>query len=172
MKWFSHRIFAVGMAAVYKFDPIGIALAYAGSTVPDSIDFFQVKMGASFNRIHRKHSHAWVWYAIILFVLYGYAYPYLLPYLPKKYITIDTIQEYILAFFFGIFSHIFLDMLTITGVPRFVNPNKKIAIKLVTTNRISETIFTFCFFVICSFWLYISGNPYVTYFINKVYSMI
>lgn len=172
MNWFSHRVFAVGVAAMCKFDVIGIGAAYLGSTLPDSIDFFQVKMGANFNRIHRKHSHAWIWYALILGFVYYFAYPFLLPYLPKKIQTLADYRQYILAFFLGIFSHLFLDMLTIKGVPKFINPNKKIALKLVTTHSRSEHIFTFVFFVGAGMYLYITGNPYVNYFINFVMKYI
>lgn len=164
MKWFSHRIFAVGMAAVCKFDFIGIGAAYLGSTVPDSIDFFLTKLGADFNKIHRRHSHAWVWYALALALLHYAAYPFLSRNLP----WLLQYKEYIAAFFLGIFSHIFLDMLTIKGVPLFLDTDKKIAFKLVRTNRFSESVFIFVFFVAAGLYLYATKNPYVADFINLV----
>lgn len=164
MNWFSHRVFAVGLAAVCKFNYAGIAAAYVGSTIPDGIDFFLAKMGADFNKIHRKHSHAWIWYALILALGQFAAYPYI-----EKYFS-WTIQykEYLAAFFMGIFSHIFLDMLTIKGVPAFINPNKKIAFKIIRTNRFSEFTFTLIFFTAVCIWLYYTKNPYISEFIGLI----
>lgn len=165
MNWFSHRIFAVGIAAACKFDFMGIAASYLGSTVPDSIDFFLTKMGFSFNRIHRKHSHAWVWYAFFLCFLMMILFPNA----EKYFKELITYKELCYAFFLGIFSHIFLDMLTVKGVPALFNPNKKIAVKVVTTNNYSEHIFTFLFFVAASFYLYFTKNQYVTFLIDFLY---
>lgn len=165
MKWFSHRVFAVGVAAACKFDILGIAAGYLGSTIPDSIDFFLTKIGFNFNRIHRKHSHAWVWYAFFLCFLYMILFPN-----AEKYFQgLIQYKELCLAFFLGIFSHIFLDMLTVKGVPAFFNPNKKIAIPLVKTNRYSENIFTFVFFVTACFYLYFTQNQYVAFLINFIH---
>lgn len=165
MNWFSHRVFAVGIAALCKFDLFGIAASYLGSTVPDSIDFFLTKIGFSFNRIHRKHSHAWIWYALFLCFLSMILFPN-----AKRYFQeLLQYKELCYAFFLGIFSHIFLDMLTKKGVPLFVDPNKKIAIKLVTTNTFSEHIFTFVFFVLTIFYLYCTQNQYVVFFIDFIY---
>ncbi len=165
MNWFSHRIFAVGLAAACKFDLMGIAASYLGSTIPDSIDFFLTKIGFSFNQIHRKHSHAWVWYAFML----CFIYMILFPNAEKYFQEILKYKELCYAFFLGIFSHIFLDMLTTKGVPRLFNPNNKIAVKLVKTNRYSEHVFTFIFFVSICFYLYFTKNQYVAFLINGIY---
>lgn len=167
MNWFSHRIFAVGIAAACKFDLIGIAASYLGSTIPDSIDFFLTKIGFDFNRIHRKHSHAWIWYALLLWCICSFVFPFL----QKYYQEIIQYQGIMYAFFLGIFSHIFTDMLTVKGVPLFINPNKKIAVKLVKTNGWSEQIFTFFFFVLICFYLYVTKNPFVVSTINYIHSL-
>lgn len=168
MNWFSHRVFAVGVAAMCKFDLAGMGIACLGSTIPDSIDFFLTKIGFSFNKIHRKHSHAWIWYALLLFLLYTGVYPFL----AKNYGEILQFTKYALAFFLGIFSHIFLDMLTVKGVPIFINPNKKIAFKLVSTNTWTESVFIFLFFTAACFYLYLTNNPYVTAFIDFAYRQL
>lgn len=166
MNWFSHRIFAVGLAAACKFNLMGITASYLGSTIPDSIDFFLTKLGFNFNRIHRKQSHAWVWYAFVLsLVYYG-----IFPFLQKNFPELLTYKEILFAFFLGIFSHIFADMLTVKGVPLFFNPNKRIAIELIKTNGCLEYIFTFLFFVMICFYLYVTKNPYVTYCIEFIYN--
>lgn len=167
MNWFSHRVFAVGIAAACKFDILGIAASYLGSTIPDSVDFFLTKIGCDFNRIHRKHSHAWIWYALLLWCICSFVFPFL----QKYYQEIIQYQGIIYAFFLGIFSHIFTDMLTVKGVPLFINPNKKIAVKLVKTNGWSEQIFTFLFFVIICFYLYFTKNPLVVSTINYIHSL-
>lgn len=165
MNWFSHRIFAVGLAAACKFDLMGIAASYFGSTIPDSLDLVLTKLGFQFNRIHRKHSHAWVWYALGLSFIYCLVFPWL----QKNFPELLVYKEIFLAFFLGIFSHIFADMLTPKGVPFFVNPNQKISLKLVKTNGHSESAFTFLFFTAICFYLYFTKNPYVTYCIEFMY---
>lgn len=167
MNWFSHRVFAVGAAAACKFDLIGIAASYFGSTIPDSIDFFLTKIGFDFNRIHRKHSHAWIWYALLLWCICCFIFPLLQKYSKE----ILLYKEICYAFFLGIFSHIFTDMLTIKGVPLFLNPNKKIAVKLVKTNGCSEQVFTFLFFVAVCFYLYFTKNPFVASAIEFIHSL-
>lgn len=168
MKWFSHRVFAVGIAAICKFDLVGMGLAYLGSTVPDSIDFFLAKIGFNFNKIHRKHSHAWVWYALMLALLHFAAYPFI----ANNFAELLKYKDLITAFFLGIFSHIFLDMLTIKGVPIFINPNKKMAVKLVSTDTWTESVFIFLFFTAACIYLYATGNPYVGTFVNFVYNQL
>ncbi len=168
MKWFSHRIFAVGVAAMCKFDISGIASCFLGSTIPDSIDFFLTKLGFSFNKIHRKHSHAWIWYAVSLLFVYAV----IIPRMQKDFQELMEYEEIIPAFFIGIFSHIFLDMLTVKGVPRFINPDKKFAVKLVRTNTYSEYIFIFTFFVTACFYLYLTKNQYLTVFVDFVYNQL
>lgn len=165
MNWFSHRIFAVGLAAACKFDLLGIAASYLGSTIPDSIDFVLTKFGFNFNRIHRKYSHAWVWYAL----LFSFIYYFIFPWLQKNFPDLLIYKNLLFAFFLGIFSHIFADMLTVKGVPLFLNPNQKIAVKLIKTNGWSESVFTFAFFVGICFYLYFTENPYVTYCIDFIY---
>ncbi len=168
MNWFSHRVFAVGIAAMCKFDLVGMGMAYLGSTVPDSIDFFLTKIGFNFNKIHRKHSHAWVWYALVLALLYFAVRPFA----AKNFTELLKYKDLVSAFFLGIFSHIFLDMLTIKGVPIFLNPNKKIAVKLVSTNTWTESVFIFLFFVSACMYLYATGNPYVAAFVNFAYKQL
>lgn len=168
MNWFSHRVFAVGLAAVCKFDIVGVAASYFGSTIPDSIDFFLTKIGFDFNRIHRKHSHAWIWYALLIWGICAFIFPFL----QKYYHGIIQYQELVYAFFLGIFSHIFADMLTVKGVPLFINPSKKIAVKLVKTNGYSEQFFTFLFFVTVCFYLYFTKNPVITSCIEYVHAFI
>lgn len=165
MKWFSHRVFAVGIAAACKFDVMGIAASYLGSTIPDSIDFFLTKIGFSFNQIHRKQSHAWIWYALFLCFLSMILFPNA----EKYFQELLKYKELCYAFFLGIFSHIFLDMLTTKGVPALFNSKKRIAIKIVKTNGYSEHIFTFFFFVGICFYLYLTKNQYITFLIEFIY---
>lgn len=167
MNWFSHRIFAVGLAAACKFDLMGIVASYLGSTIPDSIDFVLTKFGFQFNRIHRRHSHAWVWYALGLSAVYYLIFPWL----QKNFPELLIYKSLLPAFFLGIFSHILADMLTPKGVPLFVNPNRKITLKLIKTSGCSESVFTFLFFTGICFYLYFTKNPYVTYCIEFVYKM-
>lgn len=101
-----------------------------------------------------------------------FVYTLIIPRIQKDFQELMEYEEIVPAFFIGIFSHIFLDMLTVKGVPRFIDPDKKFAVKLVRTNTYSEYLFIFTFFVAACFYLYLTKNQYLTIFIDFVYKQL
>lgn len=119
MTWLTHTTFA-GLTA-WIFD-LKVGVAVLGSTAPDwTEDLFGLNE-------HRGLTHYLaIWFGLVIFFLIFALEGF-------------KVAVYPLSFCYGGLSHIFLDMLTKTGVPLIGKKRVRIG-GLITTGKISEWIF-------------------------------
>jgi len=158
MKWITHQTVAIGTGISLNFTPEIVGSMAFGAILPDIIDMqiagkgpFQRKI---FNKIHRGFSHWFGWYFII--ISFSLLYP------------LANYEKFLLmGCALGALTHIFLDMLTPSGIPLTpsIKANKKknarISLNLCSTGSFKEYIFLLC--AIALFWL-ISGDKILSAF--------
>ncbi len=127
MLWISHVSTALFMSNLLGAkDLLSLSLSCLGSIFPDRIEF----LGSRRILKHRQISHS-----IVVWIF--------------LFLEFSDLSEKIKWFFFGVFVHLFEDLLTKRGIPLFLK--KRIAIKLVRTGGISEFIFTTSVLISCLF---------------------
>ncbi|MDK2792853.1 MAG: hypothetical protein PWQ25_1716 [Deferribacteres bacterium] len=113
MKLASHKAIGVSLALAFGYDVYGVIGVTLGSVLPDVIDML-ISGGEdySFQRVHRKLSHWWVLYTVLVYVAY------------KVYLFSIYINQAIFYVSIGALLHIICDSLTKSGVP-LLNPFKQ-----------------------------------------------
>lgn len=136
MKWITHQTGAVVLSVALQLSPVGLAAASVGAILPDVVDQRISSLGATrkqrqriFNRVHRGDSHWFGWW--LLLFLTGF-------FCHMSAWTVDLLAGVAL----GGLSHVFLDMLTTSGVPvlPFTRKNK-LSLHLCATGKIGEYLF-------------------------------
>lgn len=138
----NHIVNALSISLLLKAGVIGTGFMIVGSLIPDLIDS-KVSSAISykdpkyyFNKIHRRLSHYWLLYFIVLIISYNVI------------IVIPFVNMFLFFASIGALSHIFFDAFTPTGVP-ILNPFRPIkTFVLYTYNSKAEWIFTYSFLFI------------------------
>lgn len=136
MKWITHQTGALVLAAGLQLPVEGILAASAGAVLPDVIDMRISTLGPTrksrqkiFNQIHRGASHWFGWWLAL--------------FLAALTLNLSALPVAAAAgVAFGALSHVFLDMLTVQGVPLSPFSRKnRFSLKLCKTGHISEYLF-------------------------------
>lgn len=149
MKWVTHQTGALLGAAVLQMSFPAMAGALAGATLPDVFDqrlsaLAPTRRGQRkvFNRIHRGTTHWAGWWLLIFLGLAAF---------PEAHMARDVAA----GLAFGGLSHVFLDMLTIQGVPLLPFSRRfMLALRLCSTGRWSEFVFLGCMLLAGGLWLW------------------
>ncbi len=152
MKWHNHKLLTGLTIFLATSDPLATVSSMIGSIFPDSIE------GKTFNpKIHRTHSHWFVYYvtiATIISLYIMYTTKIMNIYNINIYKTIMhygigiinnkiVISLFILYFFIGCIFHILED--AVCGKIPLFNPNKKeFGIRLFVVGSIREYFFVAC----------------------------
>ena len=134
MKWHTHRLIGVSVAAFSGAGAVGALLSYIGSTLPDLVEgrppsesgwFFRSKM-RNWRKSHRGASHWFGWYVALALIAYHY-HPVL------AWIGIGAI------------THLAADALTPMGVPALPFSKKHMmSLSLFSTGSAGEYVFFLC----------------------------
>lgn len=140
MKLASHKTIGLSVALALGFEVYGVIGVTIGSILPDIIDMFISGGGVFYRRIHRKLSHWWILYAVLIYVAYN------------VYLFSVYINQAIFYISIGALLHIICDSLTKSGVP-LINPfNQDFRIGLFATGSIVEYLLVT---VITAFLMYV-----------------
>lgn len=154
MKWISHQICALGLAAGAGASLPLLAGVGLGAVLPDRLDrllasFYRNKQ-RGWGKVHRGPTHWFGWWLALAWA--GWRLDLLLAPLPARPLAV---QSLILGLGLGGLSHILLDMLTPKGVPLLLfNRKSRLSLNLVTTGALSEKIFLLLFCLALAAWKY------------------
>ena len=127
MTWITHTVFAYFTSQLFGLSPFAVI----GSTSPDWFeDVFGIKE-------HRGKTHYvifWFTLFVILFTLY--------------LSTNNTLIYHMLSFTYGGLTHLFLDALTVSGIPLGIYNMRIRIVGIIRTGKLSEWIFLACIFLI------------------------
>jgi len=129
MKLASHKALGISIGLYANYNVYGVIGITIGSILPDIIDIFlSGSNNKFFSIIHRKISHWWLVYAVLIYLSY------------HKILYHIVINQAVFYISFGAIIHILFDSLTKSGVP-LLNPFKQdLKIGVITTGSILEYI--------------------------------
>lgn len=166
MKWVTHQSVGVLGAVALHMPPLAVAGVFIGSTLPDVLDFFLVRLGFQFNKIHRGHSHFWVWYALAA-MLMALGYQAAANLASQQIILVENALFGAFGVLFGSLSHILTDFMTVSGVPYTLPVKKRVSLGLIRTGHVTEYLFLTIFVFVITFGC---GEDILVYYRNMLTS--